>query len=52
MNALTRIPVVVVEEAAAPVALDLSLPGAVAAIALWVLLHAALVVSWLSAGRV
>jgi hypothetical protein len=64
MNALTRIPAeLIVPEvnSAAPVLFDFSmrasafrphfsLLGAVAAIALWALLHVALVISWMSAG--
>lgn len=52
MNALTRPPPLELEVAAAPVAIDLSLSGGIAAVLLWLLLHAALLVSWLSAGTI
>lgn len=53
MNALTRnFPRVVPVENDAPVPFDVSLYGAVAAIALSLVLHAGLVISWLTAGRV
>lgn len=55
MNALTRIPsdfVIPEKLADAPFLFDYSLLGVMAAIAIWGLLHAALAVSWLSAGQV
>ncbi len=52
MNALTRIPPLELEVADAPVAIDLSLSGVIVAVVLWLLLHAALIISWLSAGTV
>ena len=53
MNALTRIPALVEADLAVRprVAVDPQLFGAVAAMALWVVLHAGLAMSWLSAGR-
>ena len=51
MNALTSLHPIVIPEKP-PLTIDLSLFGASVAITLWLLLHAALVVSWLSAGRV
>jgi hypothetical protein len=50
MNALTRIPPLELEVADAPVAIDLSLSGVIAAVVLWVLLHAAIIALWMSAG--
>lgn len=53
MNALTRIDTRVVHvEDTAPVAMDTSLYGVVAAIALWVSLHFGIAIAWLTAGRV
>jgi hypothetical protein len=54
MNALTRIDTRIVHEEHddAPVPMDVSLYGVVAAIALSLALHAGLVISWLTMGRV
>jgi hypothetical protein len=53
MNALTRnFPRIVPAENDAPVPMDVSLYGVVAAIALSLVLHAGIVISWLTAGRV
>jgi hypothetical protein len=53
MNALTRIETRIIQpEAAEPVPMDTSLYGVVAAISLWLLLHVAIAISWLTAGSV
>lgn len=53
MNALTRIDTRLIEaEETEPVSMDTSLYGVIAAIALWLLLHFGLAISWLSAGRI
>ncbi|MDP1823775.1 MAG: hypothetical protein Q8L48_11045 [Archangium sp.] len=57
MNALTRIPPLPLLAEPAPLVLrprpsvDPAVFGVVAAMVLWALLHAALVLSWLTAGR-
>jgi hypothetical protein len=53
MNALTRIDTRIIQpEEAEPVAMDTPLYGVVAAIALWLMLHVGLAISWLTAGSV
>ncbi|MDP2274384.1 MAG: hypothetical protein Q8K32_26805 [Archangium sp.] len=52
MNALTRTQPLQLEVGDVPVAIDLSLSGVIVAVVLWLLLHAAIIVSWLSAGTV
>lgn len=52
MNALTRTQPLQLEVGDVPVAIELSLSGVIVAVVLWLLLHAAIIVSWLSAGTV